>query len=128
MKTVMAFGTFDHLHPGHLSYLEQAKGLGDRLIVVVARDINVERLKGKKPRQNEDVRLARLKELDIVDKALLGNEKDKLRVVEENQPDVIALGYDQQVDIKELEKRFRGEVIRLRAYKPEKYKSSKIVN
>lgn len=127
MKTVMAFGTFDYLHPGHIFYLEQARKLGDKLIVVVAKDINVTRIKGKAPRQNENIRLARIKELDIVDKTLLGNEKDRLRVVEENQPDVIALGYDQQVDIKALEKRFKGEVIRLKPYKPEKYKSSKIV-
>jgi len=124
MKTVMAFGTFDCLHPGHLAYLEQARRQGDKLTVVVARDVNVARIKGKVPRQNENIRLAGVKELDIVDKALLGSEKDKLRVVEENQPDIVALGYDQQVDVKVLEKRFNGEVVRLRAYKPEKYKSS----
>ncbi|MCK5211108.1 adenylyltransferase/cytidyltransferase family protein [Candidatus Parcubacteria bacterium] len=128
MKTIMAFGTFDHLHPGHLSYLEQARRQGDKLIVVVARDVNVEKIKGKKPRQNENIRLARIKELDIVDKAMLGGEKDRLLIVEKNQPDVITLGYDQQVDIRVLKKRFKGDVIRLKAYKPEKYKSSKIVN
>lgn len=123
----MAFGTFDYLHPGHIFYLEQARKLGDKLIVVVAKDINVTRIKGKAPRQNENIRLARIKELDIVDKTLLGNEKDRLRVVEENQPNIIALGYDQQVDVKALKKRFKGKVIRLKPYKPEKYKSSKIV-
>ncbi|MCK5061610.1 FAD synthase [Candidatus Parcubacteria bacterium] len=126
MKTVMAFGTFDYLHPGHISYLKQARKLGDKLIVVVAKDINVTRIKGKAPRQNENIRLDRIKELDIVDKALLGNEKDRLRVVEENQPNIIALGYDQQADEKELEKQFKGKIIRLKPYKPEKYKSSKI--
>ncbi len=122
----MAFGTFDYLHPGHISYLKQARKLGDKLIVVVAKDINVTRIKGKAPRQNENIRLDRIKELDIVDKALLGNEKDRLRVVEENQPNIIALGYDQQADEKELEKQFKGKIIRLKPYKPEKYKSSKI--
>ena len=128
MKIVMAFGTFDYLHPGHVSYLGQARGLGDILIVVVARDINVEKIKGKMPRQNEDIRLTRVKELDIVDNATLGNKEDRLRVIEENEPDVIALRYDQPVDVKVLSKRFKGEVIRLKAYKPEKYKSSKIKN
>lgn len=128
MKIIMAFGTFDCFHPGHLFYLEQARRQGDKLIVVVARDVNVARIKGSRPKQNENIRLARIKELDVVDKALLGNEKDKLRVVEENQPNVIALGYDQQVDVKALEKRFKGEIVWLKAHKPEKYKSSKIVD
>jgi len=124
----MAFGTFDCLHPGHISYLKQARGLGDRLVVVVAREVNVIRIKGNAPKQNENSRLAQVKELDIVNKALLGNEKDKLRVVKENQPNIVALGYDQQVDVKELKKRFKGDIVRLKAYKPEKYKSSKIVD
>ena len=46
MVTVMAFGTFDVLHPGHHFYLEQARKLGDNLVVVVARDANVKKLKG----------------------------------------------------------------------------------
>ncbi|MCJ7794379.1 MAG: adenylyltransferase/cytidyltransferase family protein, partial [Methanoregulaceae archaeon] len=41
MKRVVATGTFDLLHPGHLYYLEQSKKLGDELFVIVARNTNV---------------------------------------------------------------------------------------
>ena len=48
-NSVMAFGTFDLLHPGHLSYLNKSKKLGSKLIVVVARDANTLKVKGFKP-------------------------------------------------------------------------------
>ena len=47
MKTVLAFGTFDVLHPGHIHYLKKAKGLGDRLVVIVSRDDSVRLIKKK---------------------------------------------------------------------------------
>ena len=47
MKTVMAFGTFDLMHPGHEYFLRQAKKRGDYLIAVIARDSTVKKLKGK---------------------------------------------------------------------------------
>ena len=39
MKRVICFGTFDHLHPGHLNYFQQAKELGDYLIVVIVANL-----------------------------------------------------------------------------------------
>ncbi|HEY4500387.1 MAG TPA: adenylyltransferase/cytidyltransferase family protein, partial [Candidatus Paceibacterota bacterium] len=48
MKRVMVFGTFDILHPGHLYFLRAAKKLGDYLIVSLARDVNVRKIKGRK--------------------------------------------------------------------------------
>jgi len=45
MKTVMTFGTFDIVHPGHIHFLQQAKTYGDRLITIVARDMNVQKFK-----------------------------------------------------------------------------------
>lgn len=122
----MCFGTFDNLHPGHLSYLNQAKKYGDYLIVVAARDANVKEIKGKFPRQNEKLRLEKLKSLNFVDKAVLGQLRDKFAVVRKYKPDVICLGYDQQVDEPALQKHFSGQVIRLRPYKEEIYKSSKM--
>ena len=53
---VLAFGTFDHLHPGHIAYLEYAKSKGD-LFVIVARDVNVAHIKGSAPDQPEDERV-----------------------------------------------------------------------
>ncbi len=124
----MCTGTFDILHSGHLDYFRQAKHFGDYLIVVVARDSSALK-EGKILRFGEQERLARVAAQTIVDKAVLGNEGDKLKIVEQEKPDVICLGYDQNVDEKKLketlEKRgLRPEITRAYAYQPEKYKSS----
>ncbi|MFA4833930.1 MAG: adenylyltransferase/cytidyltransferase family protein [Patescibacteria group bacterium] len=126
IRKVMCFGTFDNLHPGHLSYLSQARGYGDYLIVVVARDVNAGKLKGRLPRQNEKLRLGKVKNLSFVDKAVLGQLHDKFGIIKKHKPSVICLGYDQIVDTRELEKVFSGEIIRLKPYKEHVYKSSKL--
>ena len=96
-KRVLSCGTFDHLHPGHESFLQQAAALGTELCVVVARDENVERLKGRHPDHDEEERMAALGELPYVTEVRLGYPgKNLLRVVEEIAPDIIALGYDQK--------------------------------
>ena len=125
---VMCMGTFDILHPGHLDYFRQAKEYGDYLVVVVARDSNVIK-EGKKLRFGEKERHARVAEQQIVNKAVLGNEGDKLKIVEQEKPDVVCLGYDQKVDEKRLKEALaqRGimpRIVRAKAYFPEKYKSS----
>ena len=73
MRTVMAFGTFDLLHQGHFFYLKKAKSFGDNLVVVVARDKNVVEIKGRRPLNSEKERLAKVKRLEFVDKAVLGD-------------------------------------------------------
>lgn len=121
MVKVMATGTFDLLHLGHIYYLKEAKKLGDRLIVVVATDNTVRKLKHE-PINPQDVRLELVKELKVVDEAYIGYEDDIYRIVEEIKPDIIALGYDQTFDenkIKsDLEKRgLKVKVIRLSEFK-----------
>ena len=64
---VLSCGTFDNLHPGHIAYLEQAAKLGNELCVVVARDENVKRIKGRYPEQNEEIRKKRLAQELVVD-------------------------------------------------------------
>ena len=134
MKKTMAFGSFDILHDGHKHYLKEAKSFGDYLIVVVARDSNIMRFKGKKPVNNEQQRLKNIKKLKFVDKAVLGNKEDILEVLEEFKPNTICLGYDQKTidenKLKgELEKRsLKAKIVRCRPFKPEVYKSSKIRN
>ncbi|QQR92853.1 MAG: FAD synthase [Candidatus Iainarchaeum archaeon] len=128
---VVAFGTFDILHPGHLHYLTSAKKLGNELIVGIARDTTVQKLKGKLPANNEDTRLQMVAALRVVDKAVLGNKGPIYDILEEIKPGVIALGYDQHVDteklVRELEARkLKCKVIRLDAFSPEKFKSSRI--
>jgi FAD synthetase len=94
---VLVFGTFDLLHPGHLSFLRQARNLGRELYVVIARDKNAEKLKGHQPIHNEQYRLNALTKLPFITKALLGQiELDhRYKLVREINPNIIALGYDQ---------------------------------
>ena len=92
----MAFGSFDVLHKGHEAYLKEAKSHGDYLIVIVARDKNILKFKGKKPRNKEQYRLRQVEKLDFVDEIVLGHKDDILEVLNEFKPDVICLGYDQR--------------------------------
>jgi len=131
MGTVLAFGTFDILHPGHLSYLKQAKELGERLVVVVATDSNVQKLKGEKPVNDEEHRKELVEALSIVDEALVGFEDDMIKSVEKVNPEVVALGYDQFGDEEKLRKIFeergiKAQIKRMKPFKEELYKSSKI--
>jgi FAD synthetase len=126
MKTVIAFGTFDLFHKGHESFLRQAKEHGERLVVVVATDRNVLRIKGRRPAQGEERRLARISWLPFVDLTVLGREDfDYTKTLIEHRPDVICLGYDQEGF--GLEKKLQGtkvRIVRLKPYEEKKYKSS----
>ncbi|MBI3036959.1 FAD synthase [Candidatus Woesearchaeota archaeon] len=128
-KKVMCFGTFDVLHEGHRFYLSEAKKLGDYLVVVVARDETVKKVKEKQPLHSESERVRHLKQLGIADKVVLGNPGDKLKVVEDERPQVICLGYDQTFFTDKIKEKLqeRGvsvDIVRMPAYKPEMYKSS----
>lgn len=90
----MATGVFDLLHPGHVSFLREAKRLGDELVVVVARDSTARRFKHA-PITSESSRIELVAALKPVDRAVLGHEGDIYEILEEIRPDVIALGYDQ---------------------------------
>jgi FAD synthetase len=132
MKTVIAFGTFDLLHAGHLHYLQQAKALGDKLIVVVARDETVKETKGKLPVNDEQHRLEMIAALKPVDNAVLGFEKKKMfECVAKLKPAVLALGYDQQPDDETIKQAIENldcfpKIIRLKPFKEHKHKTSKI--
>jgi len=124
----MGFGTFDGIHPGHLFFLRQLKQLGDELFVVVARDRNVKKIKGKKPVSDEKKRFADLEKTRIADRVLIGHPTDFYHLINKFQPDMIGLGYDQKADTDELQKKFPNtKIVRLRPFEPEKYKSS-IIN
>lgn len=95
-RTVIAQGTFDILHPGHVHYLEEAAAMGDELYVIVARKTNVDHKEAPicPATQRRDVVAA----LEAVDEAILGHEEDIFVPIEEIDPDVIALGHDQHHD------------------------------
>jgi FAD synthetase len=102
MKTVVATGVFDILHPGHVVFLEEAKKLGSRLVVIVARDHNVEKRKNP-PIIPERQRLELVSALKGVDEAVLGDHFDFYKPIEEIDPDIIALGKNQRFDESELQ-------------------------
>jgi FAD synthetase len=107
-KTVLASGTFDLLHLGHVRFLEEAKKAGGKnadLIVIVARDNTVEKRKGKTPVMPEDQRRALVESLKVVDEAILGWEDFSIdKVIEIINPDIIAVGHDQDGIENEVQK------------------------
>lgn len=103
----MASGVFDLIHPGHISYLRQARSFGDELVVVVASDETVRRRKHE-PVTPEQMRAQIVSELKSVDRAVIGGNGDMFDTVREIDPDVIVLGFDQNFDEKELEDSLRS--------------------
>lgn len=133
MNKIIVFGTFDIFHEGHRDFLKQTKRHGDFLRVVVARDANVEKIKGRIPKNNERIRMAEIIKSALADEVVLGSPTDKYDAIKEYKPNVICLGYDQKVNMDELKKVLREnnledtEIIKLKPYMPEKYKSSIIL-
>jgi FAD synthetase len=121
MVKVMATGTFDILHLGHIYFLKEAKKLGDTLAVVVATDSTVRKLKHE-PVNPEQIRLDLIKELKIVDEAYLGHEEDMYEILKEVKPDIITLGYDQIHDEKTIEKELKKRNIKAKVVRLQKYK------
>ncbi|MBI4457393.1 adenylyltransferase/cytidyltransferase family protein [Candidatus Uhrbacteria bacterium] len=131
MKTVLAFGVFDLLHPGHLAFLRAAKKKGDRLIIAVTPDIRVKKEKGAPPFFGERERAAMVAAVRWVDRAVVGDRGRRWTLVRRLRPDVICVGYDQRIDhpsflaqIATMPKKPR--LIRLPAMRPSRYASSRI--
>ena len=92
---VFTNGCFDILHAGHVGYLEQARGLGQRLIVAVNADESVRRLKGEgRPINSEDRRMAVLAGLESVDWVLVFGDDTPERLLELVRPDILVKGGD----------------------------------
>ena len=130
---IMVFGTFSGLHRGHLNFFKQARNLAKGkgqpfLIVSVARDENVKKIKGEAPALGERRRLALVKSSALVDKVVLGGKGAHVPHIRREQPDIIALGYDQKAYVKNLKPLLAQaglsvKVVRLAPYKPNIYKN-----
>jgi FAD synthetase len=120
MTKIMATGVFDILHPGHLHFLMEAKSMGDELVVVVATDATVRRQKHE-PITPEKMRVELVGALKPVDVALLGREGDMFDIVLQVKPDIIALGFDQQFNEKDLEKRLAERGLKVRVVRLHKF-------
>jgi FAD synthetase len=129
--TVLVFGCFDLFHPGHHSFLQQAKKYGDTLIVIVTPDSIMQQLKGKLPIESEEIRLKNVRNNRQVDEVYLGDlELGTYKILKKINPDIICLGYDQKSLGDDLMKHMEKselsfiKLINLEAYEPNKYHSS----
>jgi rfaE bifunctional protein nucleotidyltransferase chain/domain len=94
-KTVLANGCFDILHVGHVRYLEEARKLGDVLVVAVNSDRSVSVLKGAgRPILDERERVALVSALRCVDHVVVFDETDVSRVIDALRPAIHAKGTD----------------------------------
>ena len=132
-KAVMAFGTFDLLHLGHVHYLRKAKGSGNYLVVVVSTDQNAEREKGRKPVHSAGERAEMLSNLKFVDRVVVGEREPErmLEPLKRLKPDVVALGYDHPISVRKLKEKLAGfglkpKIVRIGSYKEKINKSSRI--
>ena len=96
---VMTNGCFDILHSGHVHYLQQARKLGDRLIVAVNDDASVSRLKGPgRPVNSVERRMAVLSGLGAVDWVVPFSEDTPERLISELLPDILVKGGDYKIE------------------------------
>jgi glycerol-3-phosphate cytidylyltransferase/FAD synthetase len=95
LHVVLAGGVFDIIHPGHIHTLNEAKALGDILVVVVATDNTSIKMKKRNPLHTQEQRQELVNSLSMVDLCLIGQEDDIFKTVNHVKPQIIALGYDQ---------------------------------
>lgn len=131
MRRVVVAGTFDGLHAGHRDFFRQARQHSDFLIVIVARDGNVEKMKKRPPQRTEEQRLQAVRSEPLVDTALLGmTDGEKFLILTELRPAVVFLGYDQPANEHDLRVFLDTHglkhvlVRRGTAFRPDVYKSS----
>jgi FAD synthetase len=140
---IMVFGTFDGLHRGHIYFFKKAKFFAKSLlkrasknpylVVSIARDKNVKRIKGANPSLSEKERLSLVATSSIVDKVVLGGVSDHIPHIVRERPDMIALGYDQNNYVKNLRKDLKNagllvKIVKIAPYKEHIYKNSLLKN
>lgn len=132
MTKVMVFGVFDGLHAGHRALFAEARQCGDHLIAVVTPDTIVKMLKGHAPKYNLSERFAHLEAEDGVSEVATGDERlGEWGVIKKYQPDIIVLGYDQNILKDELEQYIKNNNLKIElkvasSFEPNKYHSSLI--
>ncbi len=97
-KIVTTNGVFDIVHIGHIRYLQQAKKLGDILIVAINSDSSTKKLKGpKRPLNNENDRAEALAALECVDYVTIFNEENPIKILGVIKPNIHAKGGDYDI-------------------------------
>ncbi|MBI9098970.1 MAG: adenylyltransferase/cytidyltransferase family protein [Spirochaetaceae bacterium] len=130
MKTVLVFGTFDVIHPGHKFFLEQSAEYGDKLVAVIARDDFVSSIKKKTPVHSQEERIKHIISSGLVDDACLSDKiTGTFNVVMKINPQVVCFGHD-QIKLAESFKKWMDihdkkiEIVTVDPYKREKYSST----
>ena len=96
---VMTNGCFDLLHPGHIRYLQDAKNLGDILVVAINSDDSVRRLKGpERPINNQEFRKEMLRGLKSVDYVCIFGEDDIMELLPQVRPHILVKGGDWTIE------------------------------
>ena len=128
-KSVLVFGDFDVLHPGHLHFLRSAKSMGDSLTVIVTRSRVIKKLKDRAPLFDDAHRLEVIRSLSFVDAALLGDAiVGSFTVLARINPDIICIGHDQEQFAVALRHWLHAQsmntrLVSISAYNPKTYKS-----
>ena len=131
---VVATGVFDIIHSGHAHFLNAAKEHGDELVVIVANDDTVRKMKGE-PVLSDEMRAEVVSHLKPVDQVVIGRTGNMLDIiVEEIKPDIIALGFDQRLFTRKelasklLERGLEVKVVRLPEMEQDLAGSRKIIS
>lgn len=134
MTRILLFGTFDMIHKGHEDLLKQVRELADDSYVVVsiARDENVLRVKGRPAKNNERERVKIVVDSGMADEVVLGALQDYIGHIREVGPDIVALGYDQVAYTDGLEGKMRdagiqAKIVRLLGFMPEVYSTTRLL-
>lgn len=132
MNTVLVFGTFDVIHPGHRYFLQKAAAEGDHLTAVIARDDFVVRTKNRRPVYGEQERISHILESGLVDEAYLSDENTgTFGIVEKVDPQIVCFGHDQQKladSFNEWMKKNNRDIkiVQIEPYKRDRYSSTLI--
>lgn len=114
-KIILCHGVFDLLHPGHIAHLQEAKALGDLLVVSITAASHVNRGPGR-PIFSDELRLYSISSLACVDYVLLAPVTTALEVIDKVQPDFYCKGHEYADHSKDVTQNIDREAERVRAY------------
>jgi len=113
-KIVFTNGCFDILHAGHVDIFQQARNLGDALVVAVNSDISIKKIKGeKRPVVPQAQRMQVLAALEAIDYVVIFDEENPLKIIKELQPDILVKGGDWPIETivgREIVEKNGGEI------------------
>ena len=108
-------GVFDILHLGHIKYLQEAKKLGDILIIAINSDSSTKQLKGpERPINNQEVRAETLAALEFIDYIVIFNETNPTKILSEIKPNIHVKGGDyklNQIVEKNIVEKNNGKIV-----------------